>query len=412
MFKPRPSGCRSYADQVSAYKDLRRSSNDMAMEYVYSRPHVDLDGNIITYTVSSTKELIPPYIPTDERNPDKFTIKAGLILFHGTVHPADVNFTHPKTGSFFATTPAHSLALVCFEKRADVMQGIGYFTQEELDTTNEDYERKLYARCPLSDNPTPEEDEEYENCVEALFAERTPAKARLLTYVLKRDITVRDSPGDALSPKQCAALNCDGVLGGFNSGDHWSNSKDITNNLNELRLCRGPLEDYLVLVDERTITVEELSHPSFADLDNFVPYLTFNPIPQKFPICPEYSDWVSIQDGDEKMHAYYTVMYHHGTIDLSLLAMMLFPDSDVYYNRIGHSFVVVNSHHVKIWAVEPNMDLFWRLLEPLLEFYAGLTDGILMGNLVMKLAEPIKITLYDNMVVMFKEAGFPIEKYM
>jgi hypothetical protein len=349
------------------------------MEYVYAKQVEDLDTNIDAYAVVSTKELIPPYIPTDRRNQDNFTIKAGLILFHGTIHPANVEFTHPKTGSFFATTPGHSLALVCFEKREDVTQGIPYFTKEEMDTTNEDYERKLQARCPrLPLDATPEEEEEYEKCVEALFEERTPAKARLLTYVLKRDITVRDSPGDALSPEECQGLDCDGVLGGFNSRDHWNSRKGIVNNLNELRLCRGPLQDYLALIDERVITSEELSHPSFSDLDNFVPHLTFNPIPQKFPICPEYDTWVSIQNGDEKMHAYYTVMHKHGTIDLSLLAMMMFPDSDVYYNVFGDSFVVVNRHHVKMWAVEPNMDVFWKLLEPLLQFYMGLSKGILI----------------------------------
>ena len=68
------------------------------------------------YKVSSSRQLLPPHL--DREN---FTLHKGLLLFHTTVHDPSLNFIYPGKNPFFSTTPSHGLSVAFADKREDVL---------------------------------------------------------------------------------------------------------------------------------------------------------------------------------------------------------------------------------------------------------------------------------------------------
>ena len=73
-------------------------------------------GENLTYIAADTHHLVPIELVTEHARKNPFVIRAGLILFHLTIHDVDVQFQYPRAGSFYGTTPAHSLHILFQEK--------------------------------------------------------------------------------------------------------------------------------------------------------------------------------------------------------------------------------------------------------------------------------------------------------
>lgn len=168
-------GCKPYEETL---QNIRKATNDLWMEKMGS---IGLDYKS-TYVASSTKELIPIHLITDFRSGDSFKIHKGLILYHFTIHDSDVEFTHPNPGSFFATTPSHSLFIAYEEKRHIILEGDNvlpsYNNPEDEESDNRKYEQALKKYGVTDDMDL----EEREQIIERLGNMSAPMRGRLITY--------------------------------------------------------------------------------------------------------------------------------------------------------------------------------------------------------------------------------------
>lgn len=402
--------CHDYESRhdLGGDRELTRRINDEAQTYVSN-----LDKSLARldpYVVSSSKRLVPPHIPTDQNSRDTFVVKAGLILFHGTVHDANVDFDYPTSGSFFATTPAHSLAVLCFEKRGDIVKGMRYITKEERLQEDENYHAKIEAMCGKY---PPQDDPNYEDCFKRALKKRSPSVGRLLTYMLKKDVVLSDAPGDSLSLEECQSLGYDGVIAAYRPDQHHETGQDISPNLNEVRLCVDNMEDYLELLDTRIISPEELGHQVFQDLDIHQDYLTQNVMAKEFFMCPSDDDigqgWTIVKDSGSLMHVYFKLFNEIRIVpDLSLLVLLFHPNSHVYVDTTFENIVILNDTNIKVQTFTPDLEKSFQFVQALVRWFEGLSDGIMIGRLKVKLVESIKITLYDEMVSRFQLEGFDL----
>jgi len=103
--------CPAFDDESDSYSDVTRQTiNDDWAEYVAEKS--DRVDYSLTYVASSSRELIPVHLVTDNKNQNPITIHAGLILFHFAIHdrldnngrPQD--WLYPRPGSFFSTSPS------------------------------------------------------------------------------------------------------------------------------------------------------------------------------------------------------------------------------------------------------------------------------------------------------------------
>ena len=183
-------------------------------------------GTSESYVAADSHHLVPIHMVTEKSRGQPFTLHKGLILFHLTVHARDTEFQYPKSGSFFATNPAHSLHIL-FEEKSDRVLNFGQI-------------------------------------------------ARLITYQLKRDVIVVDNAGDNIMCKMRGTPNAhaefvetgenahEGVAAGF-----YPRSWEARENFNEIRICAGTPEDNLIYLEEIEITpdaIQRLQHERLTNI--------------------------------------------------------------------------------------------------------------------------------------------------
>ena len=351
---------RLNCQEFNSGESIRVKLNDVIYEHLYEDDEEIIDT---IYSVPSTRELVPPHILSDLNRDSHFTIKAGLILFHAAIHPKDIEFDYPKCGSFYATTPAHSLTLICVEKKDMIVKN----------------------------NQT----------------------GRLLTYVLKKDITVIDAPGDKYN-ENCSSLKYDGVVGGY------YRDSDVMSNLNEIRICKKDMENYLIKIDERIITKDDLEHRLFRDgllFDDMDYYMTFNNTINIKICAPEkLHPWTSVNSVDLLLFIYFDLKSRNIELDLETL-YLLFNQSDIYIdsNNIDHTInniLIVyysprkGNYYVKIFSTDNDLKLLWKLSSFLIERYKNLTEGCVLNNMKIKSTEDISIVFFDNFAEKFQNIGY------
>lgn len=195
---------------ISSYYDegLLSSIKDKPWPYL-----ADLPPELFRsfYKISSTKQLLPHHL-SDREN---FTLHKGLLLFHTTVHDPSLNFKYPKNNPFFSTTPSHGLSVAFADKREDVLEK-GYL-------------------------------------------------ARMLVYVLKKDLTAFNSIGD--------------IEIGTNKAEVAISAKNYRN-YNEIRIFKeseGEIEQCLHYVTSINLTSYIMEGNKYTLLnDQEIEYMTRN----------------------------------------------------------------------------------------------------------------------------------------
>jgi hypothetical protein len=158
------------------------------------------------YVVDSTRKLIPPH------RPETFTLHKGLLLFHVSIHDPSVDFKYPKNEPFFSVTPSHGLGIAFSEKRYDV------------------------ANCGH--------------------------RARLMIFVLRRDLSTVDNCGDCNRLRESEA-----AVAGYNNhgNEDWSN-------LNEIRLFKKTeteVEECIKYVTEYDLTTYILEKNGYVNYNKY-----------------------------------------------------------------------------------------------------------------------------------------------
>lgn len=164
------------------------------------------------YLVDSTRKLIPPHYQTYLSKPDRtFTLYKGLLLFHVTIHEPTLDFKYPQNEPFFSTTPSHGLGIAFQEKRRDIMDK-GH-------------------------------------------------KARLLIFVLRKDLVCVDNCGDCSRFSNEAEATVSGYINDGNKG--WEN-------LNEIRIFKKTtkeVKECIEYVTEFDLTQYIINKSPFVNYD-------------------------------------------------------------------------------------------------------------------------------------------------
>lgn len=166
------------------------------------------------YVKHSSRRLLP----FPKNNEGKDVLKAGLILFHTTVHDSSIGFKYPNNYPFFSTTPAHGLAVGLNEKKEDVIVK-GY-------------------------------------------------RSRMIIYVLKKDLLAIDMGGDDYNWIRDNSKGNEIFVAGYSANIHG------LKNLNELRLIKKEQEDvkecleYLYEIDLTSYVLEENKYTLYTGADN------------------------------------------------------------------------------------------------------------------------------------------------
>ena len=395
-------GCEPYEGTL---QNIRKSTNDLWME----KSHANA-----TYVASSTKELIPVYMITDALSGDSFKIHKGLILYHFTVHDPDIEFSHPNPGSFFATTPSHSLFIAYEEKRHIILKGDNvlpsYNNPEDEEADDRKYEEAL-VKYGVTNDIDPEEREEI---IERLGNMVVPMKGRLITYRLKRDIQVIDSPGDSI---QCDDFlrqypNVDGVIGGYTEGSGYRSARE---NLNEIRICAGPLEDYLDYIEEIDITPEmvkeHLTRHSFES-----DFTSNKSIKVSLQLPADLFTWRCVSTELGLMHL--NILLEE-EVDASL-RLLMFLAGNVYVSveqtavtAVIMTFPWKNASIVaKCWYRDDNPMFVWPLLKTFMETYAQLKTVALSLNEASDINSFSSLILDDSLITALRKSGAPVDDFL
>jgi hypothetical protein len=401
-------GCKKFDDPFDGEFSRKLVNDAYSDNDIFAEIPNELNRDL--YVVESTRELVPPYISNDYHSRDAFVIKKGLVLFHGTIHREDAVFDYPAPGAFFATTPAHSLALLLLEKREYVVNGIPATPTDQAKYDNREASKSYSMN-------------EQEFTDEKWGITRVGSKARLLTYVLKRDLIVVDGPGDSISPKKCASFNYDGLVAGYNRADHWNDNKDLFLNLNELRICKGPLGDYLQLVEEIVISPDDIQNEIYSYIDRSGYYLTQNPT-IVINICTDERlyNWSVVSTGLGLLYLYRFLREHDAPLDV---LFPIFGFSNVYVcGKAGYVESVITlidigggSMIAKIWVShEQNMNYVWSFVEFIAKKYTRIKNSLLDSIKPKDLTTGVytddsKLILLDGWSDKLRRAGFPVDKY-
>ena len=178
--------CRTLEDDYLNDWSIQLKLNDLLSEEVYSKLGIEASSN--TYSVPTSRRLIPSNIINDSHIRDIITIKKGLIIYHMAIYDAEKDFDYPKPESFFSTTPRHGIYIAFNEK--------------------------------LEESKSPSK------------------KVQLFKYQLTKDLKVVDMPGDDYN---CNRKDIDGVVAGYYY------LSDSFKNLNELKICSKPSETMKLL---------------------------------------------------------------------------------------------------------------------------------------------------------------------
>lgn len=394
--------CRKFDDPMDR-EFSRKSVNDAYMEMPTEK---DIPDDLFRdlYVVESTKDLVPPHIVNDYHSRDSFLVKKGLVLFHGTVHSTDLSFDYPSAGSFFGTTPAHSLALILLEKKDFLVNGLPASAEDQAR-----YDKRENAKYYGMD--------ERKFTDEAWGIRRTGSTARLLTYVLTRDLVVIDDAGDTISPSKCASFKYDGLVAGYNKGDHWKDRKDLPPNMNEIRICRGPLNDYLQLVEEIIISSTDIQNQIYDYIDRAGYYLTRNPS-ITIQICPDETiiGWSVVSTGLGLLDVYRFLKDNNAPLDV---LFPIFGTSNVYVygsqKYIQSVITLINigggSMIAKIWTLnERDVTNIWNFVEFIVKKYTGIKDNL--QDYLDSITHKSKLILLDGWTDKLRILGFPVEKYL
>ena len=349
-------GCKAFDSENDSEVNFRKKTNMLWADFVFERAEEFADE---TYVVSDSKELMPIHLVTDSKDQDSFTVYAGLILFHFTVHDTEMDFQYPNSGSFFATTLAHSLHVAFEEKKDEIM--------------------------------------------------RVTSRARLIIYQLKRDITVKDSPGDAID---CGELGLDGVVAGYRGG-YTKSGREILGNLNELRLCVPDMEDALIYLAEIPITAEIVQDRIFkhALSTQMVHNQTFS-----VNVCPgpELNEWSYISNGLGQLYLFEKL---RDKVD-DIFRFLLFCKVDTYVLRDADSVVIlvpwtdvqkvgetkISSMVAKVWSPH-GVKWVWPLLKKLVGTYDKIKETSEVGQEKGLFLEP-------DVLMKLRQAGVPVDDFM
>lgn len=184
--------CRTLEDDYLNDWSIQHQLNNVLSEEVYSKLGIEESNN--TYSVPTSRRLIPPNMINDVHNRDIFIVKKGLIIYHMAIYDAEKDFDYPKPNSFFSTTPRHGIYITFNEKLEE------------------------------SKNPS--------------------KKIQLFKYQLTEDLKVVDMPGDDY---KCDRKDIDGVVAGYYY------LTDSFKNLNELKICSEP-SDKMKLLEKYEIS--------------------------------------------------------------------------------------------------------------------------------------------------------------
>ncbi len=227
--------CRTLEDDFLNDWSIQKSLNELLGKEVSRKWGHNLARN--TYSVPSSRDLIPPHMVNDAHDHDVFTVKKGLILYHMTIYDDTLpDFDYPRPGSFFSTTPRHGIYIAFYEKRKEVLDGMD-------DPLGEDYsEQDMYDFLTRHGYDHTIKDEEFGAALADILPVKT--KVKIYKYQLKKDLLAIDDAGDN---RDCEGLKADGVVAGYyHLGFNFKN-------LNEIKICKGPLSEYLLLLETYNI---------------------------------------------------------------------------------------------------------------------------------------------------------------
>lgn len=244
--------------------------------------------------------------------------------------------------------------------------------------------------------------------------------------MLIKDIVVVDAPGDTLSPEQCLAYNYDGVIAGYNPGEFWRTAdtnkpSQLFDNLNEIRICRRPLEDYLQLIKSTTITKREVEKSIYRYLDDGIQYMTKNPIITNIQLCipDNLNCWLGVTNGTGLLFLYHYLMSQKAPLDVRF---SLFGDVNVYVcdnhdNPTPYAVIVLakipnNSMIAKVWVInEHTYRDVWGFIEFIVKQYKGIKSGSVNFGQDPKDYEDSKLVLLDGLTDKLRSLGYPVDKY-
>lgn len=322
-------------------------------------------GDNLTYIAADTHHLIPIDLVTDQARLSPFVLKAGLILFHLTIHDVDVKFKYPRAGSFYGTTPSHSLHIL-FQERYGIELKAGKV-------------------------------------------------ARLITFQLKRDLIMIDSAGDNLGP-DCQLEGADGAVGGY-----YEQTFDANPNYNEIRICQGKPEDNLTYLSEYQIspnTIKKFQKLHLMNIGN-----VFNET-IKTRICPSKElsgSWKVVSNGYGLMFLYEFLRNYWSDDDRFLLfhsKANLYVKSQPGNTSVLPTSIILTIPHlsgdrndtrsalfIKTWTSEAVQEL-WPMIKMMVETVVELRSDYLDRHSYQKLI------LEDNLMMELIKAKIDIKMYL
>jgi len=342
--------CRRFDDIFDYRREFLLKLNDLwTFKLLQNAP---LTGEIITpYIAADSHHLTPIHLVTRDSQNKPFTLYKGLILFHLTIHDRNINFKYPKPGSFYGTTPAHSLHILFEERLSDV-------THKKI--------------------------------------------VRLITYQLKSDLIVTDNAGDNID---CSDYLYDGVVGGFYSKVDFG----VDAGFNEIRICKGPTEDLIEFIEEIEITLPTINKLKIAHLSNIGNI--FNET-IRTRICPTKELlWSVVSNGYGLMYLYEFLKGKMIDDDRLLLfnskANIYVSGNNMSYPNINTSVVITipygQSLYAKIWTKK--LSEVWPLLNLMLTTIVNLRSDYL------EFFHYKDLILDDSVIQKLKSQGIDISNF-
>lgn len=320
----------------------------------------------LTYVAADTHHLVPINIVTEQSRSNPFVLKAGLILFHLTIHDESVQFKYPRAGSFFGTTPSHSLHILFQERFGDDLK---------------------------------------------------PGRiARLITFQLKRDLLMIDSAGDNLGADCITEGDSDGVVAGY-----YEMTLEANPNYNEIRICKGKPEDNLTYLSEFEITPKMIAKFQRAHLIAVGSVFNETILTRICPSRQLSDEWKVVSNGYGLMFLYEFLRESWSDEDRLLL---FHSKANIYVKQKPHktsvfpTSVILTIPHlsgdkkdgrsalfVKTWSLEDVIQI-WPMLKMMVETVIELRSDYLKRYTYEKLI------LEDQLMMDLIEARIDIKMYL
>lgn len=223
-----------------------------------------------------------------------------------------------------------------------------------------------------------------------------------------------DSPGDSI---QCDDFlrqypDVDGVIGGYVEGSGYRSARE---NLNEIRICSGPLQDYLDYVEEIDITPEmvkeHLTRYSF-EFD----FTSNKSIKVSLQLPSDLFSWRCVSTELGLMHL--NVLLEE-EVDANL-RLLMFLAGNVYVNiqqtmilGVVMTFPWKNASIVaKCWYRDDNPMFVWPLLKTFMETYVQLKTMALSLDEQTNINSASSLILDDSLIDALRKSGAPVDDFL